>query len=75
MRRLPTKHLYVDGLWDGFRARHKPCASLRHIEVRTARLRERREAFRIEDANADSAPVAAFEDCSREARCPYCGGA
>ena len=71
MRSLPTKHLYVDGLYD----RAQPCASLRRIEVRTARMRERREAFRIEDINADSTPIAAFEDCSHEGRCPYCGGA
>ena len=65
-----SKHLHVDRYWTQT-STWRP----RRDEVKTARLRERREAFRIEDANADSAPVAAFEDCSREARCPYCGGA
>jgi hypothetical protein len=64
------KHLHVDRYWTQTDA-WRPCRG----EVKTARLRERREAFRVEDANADSTPIAAFEDCSHEDRCPYCGGA
>lgn len=70
MRRLPTKYLFVDPYW--IRANTwRP----RREEVRAARLRECREAFRIESVNADSTHSAAFEDCSHEGRCPYCGGA
>ena len=65
-----SKHLHVDRYWTQT-STWRP----RRDEVKTARLRERREAFRIESVNADSALGEVFEDCSHESRCPYCGAA